>query len=870
MSEQVRREVEPLCVGCGRLSALEGRDAVQQRARLTGRTLSDLTAREISTALGYDPLLIALFDLDASPDPRRVIGDYLSRSLERVAAGTNGSTATDYHAALLALGLEMMRHRTLAPTWREISAWPSLHGDPLRRIAKVAARGEVASLTGPSGGQRLSFRHDRVRDSILSAAVAESIRAADLPDELLRDPFFGEVVGAALLQAGTPPDWVDQVAKHNPLALFCALKFAGPSNTGGAERILGAINAWLEKAETHETRNAHLRWFAVGVLAETDRADIPKLALKFRDNLTAGWLARLRNGDLIGGIALCIDLEPGVTAPWRDLQIEHAKLRYGDKLVSALYHYLKRTDNSDPLRVGALRLAGHIGDPRLGEAIESCWNSDVGRVERLADYLWAAAECCGSEAARFLDPICAAWASLPDAPEGATVPSAKEDLAAHQLRWAFRRWPPLNALDYFCARATQQDLAWPLEFMLHGLDHPRTVSFVVRRLAEHRREVEGTGGFSPWVSSAGDEWERAQKGGRPMSTASRQVLLDLWQETGNDKYLRQQAFALWSATDLPDDLRVLQAVNDADGLADRILAERLHRSDDGAIPFLIQKLRGSTHLDYWWQFGRYVWSPELMSELDQLLLARGPAYQKWFQSANTDHIASELIMRLPPREAEQLLVKHWDHLRFCPQFVQTAIYVATERTRALARSAVRQCPSPEKLFERVCTHMGVRIADRPGITTEARVRSLAEFLDLLSEPDFRRLWDECNRKGWYQVRRELLDLHPKAIKSGRLWSSARATEELDAMVGTNRAHWIDRWIDDVREAGVAWDEIRDLLWGWLAERRSLGALFLVLAAIERRGTRSDLERLTVPAEIAQAAEPVVADARFLVWRTRLH
>jgi hypothetical protein len=93
--------------------------------------------------------------------------------------------------------------------------------------------------------------------------------------------------------------------------------------------------------------------------------------------------------------------------------------------------------------------------------------------------------------------------------------------------------------------------------------------------------------------------------------------------------------------------------------------------------------------------------------------------------------------------------------------------------------------------------MGVRIADRPGITTEAQVRSLAAHLDLLSEIDFHRLWDECNRKGWHQVRRELLDVHPKAIKMGRVWSPTRAKQELDATVSTNRAHWIDRWIDDV-------------------------------------------------------------------------
>ena len=36
-----------------------------------------------------------------------------------------------------------------------------------------------------------------------------------------------------------------------------------------------------------------------------------------------------------------------------------------------------------------------------------------------------------------------------------------------------------------------------------------------------------------------------------------------------------------------------------------------------------------------------------------------------------------MIMRLPVEEAERLLLKHWDHLKFSTQFVQAALYVAT-------------------------------------------------------------------------------------------------------------------------------------------------------------------------------------------------
>ena len=97
-------------------------------------------------------------------------------------------------------------------------------------------------------------------------------------------------------------------------------------------------------------------------------------------------------------------MEPGVGAPWRDIQIEHAKLCYGRNLTKALNDILKRSDLKNTIRIGALRLAGHIADPTLALAIEACWAADDTRNDHLDDYLWAFSECCGDDPARyFLD-----------------------------------------------------------------------------------------------------------------------------------------------------------------------------------------------------------------------------------------------------------------------------------------------------------------------------------------------------------------------------------------------------------------------------------------------------------------------------------
>ena len=80
------------------------------------------------------------------------------------------------------------------------------------------------------------------------------------------------------------------------------------------------------------------------MLEGTDSHRVPAIVGKFSDRTFSSQLARLHNGDTSGGIELCVTLEPGSGAPWRDVQIEHAKLRYGAKLIRDLACFLRRKD----------------------------------------------------------------------------------------------------------------------------------------------------------------------------------------------------------------------------------------------------------------------------------------------------------------------------------------------------------------------------------------------------------------------------------------------------------------------------------------------------------------------------------------------
>jgi hypothetical protein len=509
-----------------------------------------------------------------------------------------------------------------------------------------------------------------------------------------------------------------------------------------------------------------------------------------------------------------------------------------------------------------------MADPSLALAIEACWTGDDKRGDHLAEYLWAFGQCCADDPIRFLGPICNAWAALSDQSDKKGMPSPRDEVAAHELRWAFHQWPPLAAIDYFIQRGSQDDLRWPITYMLHGMDHPRAVLFVVEEIAATQRRLEGTGSFSHFAMSAKDDWQRAQeRNGRPMSKASRDLLLELWRNETKDKHLRVQAFSLWAATQDSDDIEVLRSAPPSDELADKILWARLTRRDQRAIPAMIEKLATDDH-GYWWQCGRYLWSSELTEALDEFLGRRGTqAKRTWGETFGSDWITHELIIRLPESQAERLLLKHWEHLRFGPDFVQTALYFSTPCLVAAAQAAIDECPEPAELMKHLSQRFGIRMKSRQGLTRESQVRALTPYLHLLSPMDIGELWGACNDRGWFAMRRELLDsrLEPPFLQ--RLWDRDRALLELDKMVAEKRTVIINHWIGNFLKTGALWTEILETMVEWLDQQRSLEALQVVATAIMHRGTREDLKALRTYEDMPEtAARQFIEDIQFAVRR----
>ena len=863
LGDQARESIEPLLISAVGFSENEGRDAVLARARLVGKALSPLSALSISESLGHDPLLIALYGFDNTPDPSQVIGQFVDASLSRTAAAAKDYPSTEYRNALRLLAEGMLAHQQIDPYWLNVRDWADVQGESLRLIGRIAHDGELICLMGPTENQRLVFRHDRVRDWLLADAAADLERRDALPACVVEDPYFAEVIGAVLALSSLGPSFLRRVAEANPLALFHALRLFGDTTPSSYDDILQAIDSWLDNPATHYRSNLHLRLEALAMLEGTDSHRVPAIVQKFPDRAFSSQFARLCNGDISGGIELCVTSGPGIDDPWRDVRIEHAKLRHGAKLIRDLDYFLRRKELNSLERIGTLRLAGHIGDPSLAHAIEVCWNIDDEKLNYLAEYLWAFGQCCGNEPARFLGPVCDAWAALPDKPEKEGKPSPRDNLAAYELRFAFSSWPPHTAIDYFVQRATHDNLRGPITVMLHDMDHPKALAFVVQEFAAIRRRA----GTSPLAHTAAYGWQRAQEMGRPMSDESRELLLRLWLDDETDKFLRTEAFSLWAATRLEEDLDILRTAQMPDDFVDSLLSQRLIRGDRQAIPAMIAKLRVNG-AEYWWECGRYLWAPELTEELDRFLGNRSKqAKRVWPEFCTADQITSELIIRLPIEDAERLLLKHWDHLRFSSYFVQAALYVATKPLLEVASSAIKECPTPTKLMMLLGMRFGIKVQGHPGLNRENQVLALAPYLDLLEDLSISMLWEECNNRGWFATRKKLLDGRLQPSFTQRIWNRDCAIGELNSMVEEERQHWVGHWIDRYLKTDVSWGEILTTLMAWLDDRQSLEALEVVASAVARRGGRKDLSLLRNYEGIKEnGVKELILDTEFAVQR----
>jgi hypothetical protein len=870
-SEEAKKRLDAMTISVTRFNEDESRLAVERLAQLANETMSGIQAAQIAADLAHDPLLIALHHFgDRSKGPR-VIGQFVEKRLRELCTRNGSLTLTDFRLALQAVGKRILTDRQMDPTWRTVREWLRDQPDSLGAIRQVVNQGKIVRMRDVGGVEHLQFRHDRVREWLLSETAAELITGVQLDDNTIAEPFFAEVIGSALTRSNIRKEDVVRVSKLSPQALFHALKIFREQQTVVHEAILQAIYLWLADEATHGRANRSLRWAALEVLAESESSHVIPITDRFRDGTWARIRARFRNGDLSAGIELCWKVDPGATATWRDREIEHVNDTYGNALVEELSNLLRNIDITERRRVGALRLSGHLGQGMLVDAIRTCWANDTLRTDHLEEYLWAAARCGGTDPERLLAPICTIWSGLSDQPQQPGRPSPREKVGQRSLSWAFHQGLPAGAVKFLVRRGRRNDLRWPMTLLLRDVNDADAVEFVARAFAAQSRSARG--GYWHFPGDVQREWERRQSDlGKPMLASARQRLLDLWKPSTSDKYIRRYAFLLWSATVADEDLGILRSITRQRSLSDDILWARIRRSDSTAVSQFLDKLRGE-HASYWWQLGRYTWFDAMTSALEEELRRRQVSFSReWNSDYDSDWIIAELIeTRFTPDQAEHLLQQNWEHLRYSREFIEAALLIATPKTCALVADAIGACPDPRPLFAYVQSHFNPKVKGGRGFDRIAQAEAFVPYLDWLEPHAVFSLWDTCNRLGWYAFRRQYLDSRlDETFRERTILDEGGFFRKLDERIARGGEDWADFFIDRYLEQTDRIEDIIVLLEKWLRERSSMSSLNFVAAVLRHIGVRRHLQLLTIGGiEPMTDVQAIRADTIYAVCRRSL-
>lgn len=862
-SSALERSRESATFKTPKLSLSEARDAVHKAAEVEGEALSIGQADAIANALEGDPLLIGLNRNWERPDAASVIAEFVDAAILRSCSGSP-VRAISACQAFDTLGREMLLRRHLNLGWTDVLAW-GLTETEIDRLETIITSGELMWLEGTKG--RIQFRHDRIKAWLLARAATELKQSAGLDDDLVAEPAFAEIMGDCLVLDGASNDLIGRIVLLNPLALFACLARPGALPTEARLAVAEAAKAWLKTDEARGRAHENLRWEAMNALEYGYADHIPAVVDCFPKPNAAALVAKFRSGDVEGGLAVCQRYGLRSIAYWLARPIQAVQEMKGPALCEELSELLLTSEGGSDRRRAALILAGAIGDPALIAAVNSMWSLGQDQDGLLREYFWAFSRCATpSLAANILDPVCARWAALP-APKG---PDEDHDgmtiwdFAAYDIREAFDRLPPEGALDYFIRRAQSDDLAWPIQYMLHRLDHPKAVCFIVDVLEDVRRGST-TAYFTSSLRSLHVRglWDETN---RPMSPVSRVELRTIWSDVALDAHRRIVAFDWWAASQDPRDLAHIRALENDAVLGDRALQNRMERGDVSAHPAFVEKLRSEDSNGWWW-YARFGWSPLIAQALDSKLATLSDADNpSGLDSIDIGYTIAEILISIARTEAENILLRHWSLLSRDRKFIQVALFVGTPALMRLAEAAIAGHADPKMLFEHLSMTWGIRHNGHDGLQRAEQVEALAPYINLVESSDLSALAENCDRRGWFELRRKHLD--PWMPETQRARTRAELAHEMDRALG--RPFPMDFTLDHALEAGLDPSDVLATLAGWLPEQPSSDGLRVASDVIQHLGRREDVDLLELwPGDDQIARATAISNSRFAVARRTL-
>ncbi|CAN7393585.1 hypothetical protein LJR098_003356 [Rhizobium sp. LjRoot98] len=849
-------------ISAGGFIKSEAVTAALRLAERAGIELTKLSAGEVTKSLGYDPLLIGLWDPaeNFGQSPEGILASFMSKACSE--ATDAAATSWDLSVALEALAYHMLENRNLDPTWRDVVDWFANSADSLSALRRLTNQKRILSVSEERLGFRLQFRHDRVRAALLSKALRTKMNTGELPREIWREPYYADFLGEALVLPVISKDLLLLADQLNPLALAFALGAA----IGGDERqclmVVEALRNWLSSPIGRSSASESLRWEIQLVLSRIESSHILGLCKLFPKRTWALSAAGLRNGDAISGASFCFSNKPSLHYTYRDDLVAHARVRHPDVLIGAITNALSVETDRDRI-TGYLNFSGELGLPELADPMLDSWHrvgsSDVSR------YFWPLAQCGYRDPSRYLDSVLDAWESH----EAARAEGEGDGLLADSsIVHAFKRRMPKPIIGYLIERAKKGGKIADLikSQLFASIDDPNALLSYANWRADISREREAKGEETFFFS---DMTRRMSSKHSPYSVETRNALMASWKNPLEDWLVRKQTFAVWYDIATAEDVPALQDVARTDPLYDGALRRRAELGDRTSLTEIGERLDALDLNHSWWACLRNSWDGAEFEILDA-------EFSRWANGATrvdwaSNHFIPEVVLKMRPTEAEKLLTKHWDILSKIRQFVHVALYVARAELLSRVHRQLAESGNIAEILKFLTSTWQVGGTESLGEVTVSRLEAIKPYLSHLDEMEIEHIWTACNRAGLFSWRREFLDqfLSPKFATAGEVDDEA-LIEKLRSFVGKDYhlgdAHYM---VERSIRRGDPPERLPSILKRWLIAENSIAALKIVGDFLAAINLRRHLDILTAIELNSDEAATVRENTRYAVMRNNL-
>ncbi len=850
-----------------RLSFYDCKAIIQQRISNSSITLTDQQIHALILDTGFDPLLIN-FSLELLKDsqqydesmPRMAIENYVSDKIYQLPGSYQ---IFQIKRALNLFGKEMLKNRTIDPQFYQVEQWLGRDSEELRLINLIAADRKLFLFDAEG---KIYFRHDRVRDHLLTLSASDLIDRLSENKDIFNDPYYAEIIGASLAASNMSKEIVESLVLSNPLAVFFSLKYLQGDLSEQKRRIaMAAIVMWrnlLPIELVPKAISANIAYALVGF----DVKDIESITKGFPKSAELD-LAKFRNGIWLSAVLFFSSVRyfyPEAPTYWWNSILAHVKAKYLATIIKELGAALSIRFTPEGI-AHAYTFVGFLKERVFLNPLVQSWNK-FNAPRNYPAYLWAIFNSVTKEDSGVITQALSYWSTL--TAEEKSTRLLYESLASPTVSEQIKRIDWKFSDDIFSLildASNDENLQEIISLLLADVDHPRALEIVLNvemrnKVEEHRRD---------YVAERWDPANTHQK----LSGETLDYLLQEFSNIKNKQRRRYLAWRYWSAN-IDEEIgltTILNIIKRDDSLFQDAIIWRARHHDISVLPLLEKLITVKTWLI---RLLASIWSQKskdfFLSWLDKAL-----------KSNAIENIPSalELLQRLDNDDACKILVDYWEKLRFAENAIETALFLSSPETRELADNEIKRLgfvkgvtmpdyysrnirgtyfSTDDDLNEeqkkdlsflaeqlsRLSLHYGLKYVGEEERITRTKIESLLPYTALFDESTIYHFATVCLKIGAPDFCYE--KFYP--LLQGHLRSKIRfTTEDLRRDITNsynelkrNRKFHLGLWLDDPEKSGVTADMLNETLLSFSKEYHDSDAFFITTTILERNGTRKDI------------------------------